>query len=113
MASVNMLPGQSMNLSIQAVDANGAAVALPAGSTVTYQSNNPSCVAVTANADGVTAVAKAVATGPVDQTCTIEGILNFRDGGGSKQFLTPLLTVTVTFPVSAIASVTMSNSAPA
>jgi hypothetical protein len=110
-----MLTGQSMTLSVSAFDSATPPnpVPLPAGSTVSYQSSVPSFVTVTPNADGVTAVAKAVAVGPVDSVCTIEGILTFQDGSGRKQFATPLLNVTVTFPVSAIAAVAMAETTPA
>jgi hypothetical protein len=112
MAAVIMLPGQTMTLSIKPVDANGNPVAIPAGATVSYSSNNSSAVTVTENADGQTAVAKAVATGPVDATATLGAVLNFSDGSGPKQFATPGLVVTVSFPLTAIASIALAETTP-
>lgn len=100
-ASLNDL--QSLPLSIEADDALGTAVTLPAGASVAYTSDSP-VLAITAGVDGVTAVAKATGAG----TANVTAVLTLADG---TTFTSPALAVTVVS--SAIASIKIVPGTPA
>jgi len=95
---------QSLPLAIEADDAVGSAVPLPAGATVVFTSDNPAVLAVTANADGVSAVAKALLPG----TANVTAVLTLADG---QSFTSAPLAVTVIS--SAIASIKIVPGTPA
>jgi hypothetical protein len=96
---------QSFSLAVQADDAAGSAVPVPAGATVVFTSDSPTIVAVTANADGVSAVAKGVAPG----SANITAVLTLADG--VTTFTSPALAVSVIS--SAIASIQIVAGTPA
>jgi hypothetical protein len=103
--------GQSMQLSIEADDAQGVKQTLPVGATVTYVSDNPAAVAITMNPDGVTAVAKAVAPGPVIVNAGIIATLEFTDVLGSHKYQSPLDSIVVGPPPSTISGIKLLNGA--
>lgn len=100
---------QSLPLSIEADDAAGSAVPLPAGATVAFTSDNPAVLAVTANVDGVTATGKAGTPG----TANVIAVLTLPGAAGAapQAFTSPALAVTVIS--SAIASIKVIAGTPA
>ena len=107
--AISMTDIQSLPLAIEADDALGSAVPLPAGATVAYASDAPTVLTITANADGLTAVAKGVGVGSANITAvlTIPGV----NGAAPTTFSSPALAVTVVS--SAIASIKIVPGTPA
>jgi hypothetical protein len=96
---------QSFALAIEADDAVGSAVPLPTGATVAFTSDNPAVLAVTANADGVTAAAKGVTPGSANVTA----VLTLADG--TTKFTSAPLAVSVI--ASAVTSIKIVAGTPA
>jgi hypothetical protein len=102
--AISMNDLQSLPLAIEADDALGSAVPLPTGATVVFTSDVPAVLAVTANADGVTATAKAASVG----TANVTAVLTLP---GGTAFTSAPLAVTVIS--SAIASIKIVPGTPA
>jgi hypothetical protein len=100
---------QSSTLSAVPVDAAGGPVPMPTGTTVTYAVDNTAALSILPNADGVTALAKAVAvgTGTITGTMTVPAV--------APATSPTVFTATLAFSVvsSAIAGFTIAFTPPA
>jgi len=99
LGGTSLVAGQTTTAELQGFDQNGSPIAIPAGSTYAYSTDNSAVAAVTLNADGITATVTADAAG----TANITGTVTTPDG---KTFSdTQAVTVTPVVPVPVLSSV--------
>ena len=96
---------QSFPLAIEADDAVGSAVPVPAGATVAFTSDNPAVLAVSAGSSPLTGIAKGVAPG----SANVIAVLTLADG--TTAFTSAPLAVSVI--ASAVASIKIVPGIPA